>query len=188
MNSYMQLCNSSQVRRHFGRGRRFCKEGDKLIGVIELGTAEKAAFRTAVTEASARADVRAAVQNIYLALQDAIDLRKPLCATSGRCCRFDEYGHRLFVTTMEMAAFIADLGTPPIDNPGGCPFQMNGLCGVRDIRPFGCRVFFCDQTSTGWQEEQFARFHAELKRLHNRFIVPYFYLEWREALRLLNVA
>jgi Fe-S-cluster containining protein len=145
-------------------------------------------FAAAVRHA-ARNDVRAAVANVYRALQDAIDLRRPLCTTSGRCCRFEEFGHRLFVTTMEMAAFVSQTDRPfsPVGWDGtGCPFQLKGLCDVHTIRPFGCRVFFCDATSTQWQSEQYERLHKELKRLHEELNVPYFYVEWREALAAMD--
>ena len=66
-----------------------------------------------------------------------------------------------------------------------CPFQTGTLCSVHKIRPFGCRVFFCDESSTDWQRRQYEFFHAELKRLHDALAVPYFYVEWRHALRVL---
>jgi Fe-S-cluster containining protein len=71
--------------------------------------------------------------------------------------------------------------------PGGCPFQVEGLCSVHAIRPFGCRVFFCDATSDDWQHGQYERFHADLKRLHAQLGVPYQYLEWRQALAALDL-
>jgi Fe-S-cluster containining protein len=91
----------------------------------------------------------------------------------------------LFVTTMELAAFSAARGfaDPPTPIGAGCPFQHDKLCTVHTIRPFGCRIFFCDETSTDWQRQQYESFHAELKRLHERLGVPYFYVEWRQALR-----
>jgi Fe-S-cluster containining protein len=114
---------------------------------------------------------------------------------SGRCCRFEEYGHRLFVTTAELAAFTRGLGErgPAAPNSGrwdgtGCPFQSNKMCGVHAIRPFGCRMFFCDATSTEWQNETYEVFHARLKRLHEDLGVPYFYVEWRQALRALGLS
>ena len=146
-------------------------------------------LRDAVMQAARNPEIRAAVARVYADLQREIDARKPLCTASGRCCRFEEFGHRLYVTTIELAAFSADL---PGDraarpgNPGGCPFQFAGLCSVHTIRPFGCRVFFCDSTSDDWQHEQYERFHAELKQLHEQFAVPYQYVEWREALRQLD--
>lgn len=144
--------------------------------------------RDAVLAASVRSDVHEAIRNVYHALQDQIELRRPVCTTSGRCCRFDEFGHRLFITTMEAGTFLHELkGTPGPSTPpgnGACPFQFERLCTVHQIRPFGCRIFFCDETAALWQERQYEAFHAELRRLHERLAVPYFYVEWREFLRL----
>jgi Fe-S-cluster containining protein len=151
--------------------------------VIELSETSAGQLREAVREASKRADVRLAISCLYEQLQDAIDLRKPRCDVSGRCCRFEEFGHRLFVTTMELAAFIAEApGVPDGWDGRGCPFQANRLCSVHAIRPFGCRVFFCDPTAGEWQSEQYERFHTRLRRLHEELGVPYFYAEWRQAL------
>ena len=157
---------------------------------MKLSPDESTQFASAVRTAATQ-PVRDAVDNVYRALQDAIDLRQPICTSSGRCCRFEEYGHRLFITTMEMAAFISQVDRPlqpPDWNHKGCPFQLNGLCSVHPIRPFGCRIFFCDESSHSWQAEQYERLHAELKRLHAQLDVPYFYIEWRQALAALSLA
>jgi hypothetical protein len=166
-----------------GHGQ-FASKPSKLIAadvssmrMMRLADKEREPFIRAVERASGRDEVRRAVHNVLLALQDAIDLRKPVCVSSGRCCRFDEFGHRLFVTTMEFAAFVHDLreigyglgtlqGSESNSAWSSCPFQQDKLCTVHHLRPFGCRVFFCDATSTEWQHGQYARFHAELKRLH----------------------
>jgi Fe-S-cluster containining protein len=149
-----------------------------------------------VRQASARPEVRRAVGELYAAVQREIDARRPRCEISGRCCRFEEYGHRLFVTTMELATFAHDLEgqresdrAPSVaDWDGtGCPFQVAKLCGVHSIRPFGCRMFFCDATATDWQNQTYERFHADLRRLHDEFSVPYRYVEWQEALRALGI-
>ncbi|HVT90247.1 MAG TPA: YkgJ family cysteine cluster protein [Tepidisphaeraceae bacterium] len=155
--------------------------------MLKLSEQDGRDFSDAVNSASRRVEVRQAVSNLYSALQDAIDLRGPVCRTSGRCCRFEEFNHRLFVTTLEMAAFLGNLGETGISNPGGCIFQKGGLCSVHTIRPMGCRVFFCDSTATQWQQDQYARFHQELKRLHSELEVPYFYVEWRQGLSLAGV-
>jgi hypothetical protein len=62
------------------------------------------------------------------------------------------------------------------------------LCSVHTIRPFGCRIFFCDATATDWLAEQYERFHARIRRLHEELAVPYFYVEWREGLRAAGLA
>jgi Fe-S-cluster containining protein len=148
------------------------------------------ALRHAVEAAAARPQVGAAVAALYAEVAAEIDRRRPLCVISGRCCRFEEYGHRLYVTTLELAAFRGGYsgGAVAAWDGTGCPFQVNKLCGVHAIRPFGCRMFFCDASSTEWQNDAYERFHADLKSLHERLDVPYFYVEWRAALRLLGWA
>jgi Fe-S-cluster containining protein len=161
-----------------------------------------------VRAAASRADVRDAVARVYADLQREIDARRPICVASGRCCRFEEFGHRLYVTTLELAAFVAELPVTSCQLPeeakrsslpllatgnsqlvtASCPFQVAKLCSVHAIRPFGCRMFFCDATSTQWQNERYEQFHAELKRLHEELNVPYMYVEWRQALAALGLA
>ena len=147
----------------------------------------------AVRAAASRPEVRAAVERIYTDLAAQVAERRPVCVVSGRCCRFEEYGHRLFVTTAELAAFVHGFESttrpPALDEAirtwdgTGCPFQVAKLCGVHAIRPFGCRIFFCDATATQWQNDAYEAFHARLKRLHEELGVDYFYVEWRQALR-----
>ncbi len=147
-------------------------------------TADLAAI---VRAAAAREEVRRAVADVYSDLQSHIDSRRPVCIASGRCCRFDEFGHRLYVTTMELACFSYDVEQAGNDvharaDEGGCRFQKSKLCGVHAIRPFGCRIFFCDATSTQWQQDLYKQMHDRFRRLHYSLSVPYFYLEWRPAL------
>jgi hypothetical protein len=61
------------------------------------------------------------------------------------------------------------------------------MCGVHTIRPFGCRIFFCDPTAAQWQEEKYEQFHGEIKELHERFGIKYFYVEWRQGLGILQI-
>ena len=165
---------------------------------MTLDPAQSAQFASAVQSATGRRDVCDALAKVYHDLQTRIDERKPLCVASGKCCRFETYGHRLFVTTMELASFLTAwrrggwsdemaesvrgwIGT-------GCPFQIDKLCGVHMDRPFGCRIFFCDPTATQWQQDQYEQFHRQLKQLHETLGVPYYYVEWREALKAAGIA
>ena len=144
-----------------------------------------------IVDASRRDDVRLEVSRLYEDVAREVDARRPLCVVSGRCCGFDEFGHRLYVTSLELAVFLNELRDVPHrhDNPDpkGCPFQSGRLCTVHAIRPFGCRIFFCDATSTQWQQALYESFHARLKRLHEELAVPYAYLEWRQALKMLGL-
>jgi Fe-S-cluster containining protein len=154
-------------------------------------------FRDIVIRTAGRDKVIQAIGQLYGRLEQEIARRRPVCVASGRCCRFEEYGHRLYITTMELADFMHRLAdrtfTPQLAQAvtgwdgRGCPFQTGGLCGVHDIRPLGCRMYFCDASSTDWQQEQYELFHKELKNLHQELDVPYFYMEWREALAAMGV-
>jgi len=204
---------------------RIYRTADGLPAVKTMSAMEKELV-DAVRKAAARIEVRAAVDDVYQLLAEAIAIRKPICTASGRCCRFEEFGHRLYLTTMELAKFVADLAavrsTAPqalgdtstfspgrslpiltnrksitrvsptsVDVPAwngqGCPFQVDGLCGVHEIRPFGCRIFFCDPTSVQWQHDQYERHHSRLRTLHDALCVPYYYVEWRFALKALDL-
>src|SRR5690606_10959533 len=104
------------------------------------------------------------------------------------CCRFESYGHRLYVTTVELAYFLANL-TEPLKAPpdrGFCPYQVEGRCTARAARPAGCRIYFCDPAAQGWQPELTEAVLAELARVGERFELPYAYGEWTEALRELG--
>ena len=84
------------------------------------------------------------VREIYSSADAAVAAAGPICESSGRCCRFTEYGHTLFLSDMEAEYLLAT--APGYDHvtPDGCPFQVEGLCTARDERPLGCRVYFCD--------------------------------------------
>lgn len=54
--------------------------------------------------------IAAAVKAILDAADRDIAARKPVCVASGKCCKFEEYGHRLYVTAAEMLHFAAVMG------------------------------------------------------------------------------
>lgn len=117
------------------------------------------------------ARLREPLQTLYHELDAAVARLGPLCQASGRCCRFEEYDHTLFVSSGEVALLMADAPEPsrPLDHGATCPWQdARGLCTARDARPLGCRVYFCDPN----YEEQGAvlseQFLARLKRIVDR--------------------
>jgi hypothetical protein len=88
---------------------------------------------------------RQRVYALYAAADAAVAAAGPRCDASGRCCRFAEYGHTLFVSNLEADVLLA--AAPPFERPVSpdfCPFQVNNLCTAREPRPLGCRVYFCD--------------------------------------------
>lgn len=99
---------------------------------------------TATPEASR---FRAAMHALYEALDADVARMGPVCRLSGRCCRFAEYDHTLFLSGPE-AALLLDEAPPPVrslDTGATCPWQdAAGRCTARGARPLGCRVYFCD--------------------------------------------
>ncbi len=159
------------------------------------------------------ADAFVQVKALYEGLDAEIDFHKPRCVASGRCCHFEEYGHRLYATRLELEYFRNVEIVPPAQAAGGessldtktkppdrtisfplplindngeiapgCPWQVNELCTARRGRPLGCRVYFCDPTSTHWQANAYERYHRLLKILHDKAGLAYAYMEWRAGL------
>jgi hypothetical protein len=147
-------------------------------------------LREHVSRGRGRADVRDAVARVYADLAIEIDARRPVCKHVRRCCRFDEFGHRLYVTTIELAAFVAGLPADsgnPHTTPAAVPSRSGNSAASTRIRPFGCRMFFCDSTATEVAKRaSMSGFMRRSKRLHGELDVPYRYVEWRQALKSLG--
>jgi hypothetical protein len=104
------------------------------------------------------------VLDIYADVDREVAAAGPVCVASGRCCRFKEAGHVLYVSNLE-AEVLLD-GAPPL--PDGqtletatCPYQKENLCTAREPRPLGCRVYYCDpsyqETASRITEKHLAR-------------------------------
>src|SRR5205807_5400993 len=109
------------------------------------------------------AEERERVLAIYAAADAAVATAGPRCDASGRCCRFGEYGHTLFISELEADVLLA--AAPPLAGPVSpdfCPFQVDNLCTAREPRPLGCRVYFCDPL---YQEAGNAISEAYLRKL-----------------------
>jgi len=89
--------------------------------------------------------VQQKVLDLYKEVDREVAAAGPVCIASGRCCRFKEYGHVLFVSNLEAAVLLSH--APAYDQPvtpDFCPFQKENLCTAREPRPLGCRVYYCD--------------------------------------------
>src|SRR5438094_8693093 len=121
-------------------------------------------------------DLRRRVFEIYAEADAAVAAAGPVCVASGRCCRFAEYGHTLFLSSLEADVLLA--AAPPYEQPvtpDFCPFQVDNLCTAREPRPLGCRVYFCDP---GYQEtgrEISETYLRQLKDLANESGVGWHY-------------
>jgi hypothetical protein len=117
------------------------------------------------------------VLDLYREVDRSVQAAGPICAASGRCCRFKEYGHTLFLSNLEAEVLLAS--APPYEQPvtaDFCPFQRENLCTAREPRPIGCRIYFCDPTYQQTSERISEEYIHRLKKLADDFGV-----EWRYA-------
>lgn len=123
---------------------------------------------------------------LYRDLDAAVAERGPVCRLSGRCCRFAEYDHTLFVSEPEAALLLADAPTPvrPLDEGATCPWQDHaGRCTAREARPLGCRVYYCDPAYQPHAPDLSEAFLARLKRLADELELPWNYAPLHHHLR-----
>lgn len=117
--------------------------------------------------ATITSEIRADLETLYASLEAEIAAANPRCEASGRCCRFKEYGHTLFLSQVE-ASLLLEPGLPEDAEVSDecCPYQVNRLCTARERRPLGCRIYFCDPAFQERQSELSERYLGKLKRLH----------------------
>jgi hypothetical protein len=124
---------------------------------------------------------------LYAELAASIEQAGPTCQLSGRCCRFAEFGHTLFLSAVEVALLLNEAPPPvrPLDADATCPWQdEHQRCTARDARPLGCRVYYCDpnyEPEIGPALTE--RFLGRLKRLTERHHLPWNYAPLHHHLR-----
>jgi hypothetical protein len=121
--------------------------------------------------------LRGQVLGLYREVDRAVATAGPVCVASGRCCRFKEYGHVLFLSNLEADVLLA--GAPPYERPvtaDFCPFQKGNLCTAREPRPLACRIYFCDPSYQEIGNRLSEKYLHRLKELAHEHGV-----EWRYA-------
>jgi hypothetical protein len=121
---------------------------------------------------------RADLHALYAALDAEVARLGPVCELSGRCCRFAEYGHTLFLSAPEAAMLLDEAPPPvrPLDQGESCPWQdASGRCRARAARPLGCRVYHCDPAYQTQGEGLSETFIGRLKRLVDEHGLPWDY-------------
>lgn len=116
------------------------------------------------------------VSRIYADADAEVKSAGPVCLSSGKCCRFKEYDHTLFISSMEAAVLLKY--APHYDkptNPGFCPFQKENLCTAREPRPLGCRIYFCAPAYQGKMLELSEKYTRKLKDLADEKQLPWHY-------------
>jgi Fe-S-cluster containining protein len=138
--------------------------------------------RTAPGTASHRDRLR----SLYAEVDAAVAALGPACGLSGRCCRFHEAGHTLFLSAPEAGLLLAEAPPParPLDTGATCPWQSaTGLCTAREARPLGCRVYFCDPGYQRHAPELSETYIARLKQIVAEAGLPWEYAPLHQHLR-----
>ena len=114
---------------------------------------------------------------VYAALAGELEPFRRHCDSRGVCCNFTHSGHMLYVTNLE-AAEMANSGQAPRTEQAGagvCPYLNGRLCGVRDHRALGCRIYFCDRTYEEERNALYERFLREIRAIEARHGLAHFY-------------
>jgi Fe-S-cluster containining protein len=116
------------------------------------------------------------VLQLYREVDREVQAAGPVCAASGRCCRFKEYGHVLYLSNLEAEVLLAQAPAyeTPV-TPDYCPFQNDNLCTAREPRPLGCRIYYCDPTYQETGNRITETYLARLKELAREHSVEWHY-------------
>jgi hypothetical protein len=163
-------------------------------GDLTTQATRKTAFETAaewISRNHSNTDCLQAMQQLYTDLDQIIASADPSCENCGKCCDFKTYGHRLYITTLEMFYFLHSLArqnanrSTPAAN-GRCPYQDRSGCNLREYRPTGCRIFYCTDLDKNYQAELTEQILQRLQSLHKQFNAAYYYANWLDWLNTCN--
>jgi len=127
--------------------------------------------------------LRRRVLELYEEVDRAVAAAGPVCVASGRCCRFKDHGHVLFLSNLEADVLLAD--APAYERPVSpdyCPFQKEKLCTARQPRPLACRIYFCDPTYQEAGNRLSEEYLRRLKQLATDNGLPWRYAPLHEFL------
>ncbi len=108
------------------------------------------------------------------------------CQACGKCCDFERFGHRLYLTSPELVYFeqcIPVSRLVPMDGEV-CPYRVDGKCSVYEERFAGCRIFMCKGDSN-YQSMLSEAAVEQFKLLCREHDLPYEYMDLKTALNRL---
>jgi len=119
----------------------------------------------------------AELRALYDELSAELEPFRRHCDTRGICCNFAKTGHMLYVTTLEAAEMARSGVTPDAAQAAAktCPFLRDNLCGVREHRALGCRIYFCDRTYEENRNEVYERFLKRVREIEARHSIEHTY-------------
>ncbi len=132
------------------------------------------------------------VAEVYNWLNSQIEDHKDLagrCYACGKCCDFESFEHKLFVTPPELIYLRTNLHSENLKlmKTGHCPYNAGGKCGVYEHRFSGCRIFSC-KGDLDFQNELSEKALKKFKAICEQFQIPYRYTDLATALDGFSVA
>lgn len=139
-----------------------------------------------VEQARSSGEAIAQLEALYRDVDQQLAAMGQTCRACGTCCDFDRFGHRLYLTTVELALLSA--APPPHRKSlaeGRCPYQDGSACAARQRRGLGCRVFSCDPDTDPAEADLYAHYHRLLGEIHATHSLAYSYVDIISALEQL---
>ncbi len=123
-----------------------------------------------------------AVADLYKWIDSQVTDFAP-CGACGKCCDFDAYDHRLFITTPELIYFVNRMSADTVKQmpTGQCPYQIDGKCSVHLHRFAACRIFACKE-NPDLQSQVSEETIQKLKSICQEFDMDYCYMDLKTAL------
>jgi len=128
-------------------------------------------------------EIAGAVVEVYDWIDSQISQNPAQCDMCGKCCDFESYGHRLFVTSCELIYFAVKLDPDKIRPmpTGRCPYNIDGKCTVYPYRFAGCRIFSC-KGDKDFQSRLSEQAVVKFKGICGKFALTYRYTDLLTAL------
>ena len=122
----------------------------------------------------------------WLDQQIEANCSRSMCKVCGSCCSYQQYGHRIYITSPEIMYLQNALKSGQIRQPGSkvqgrCAFLSAGRCSISDYRFGPCRIFYCNSDAM-WQNLLSEQFLARIKSLCNETSIEYRYIDMGEPL------
>ncbi len=115
---------------------------------------------------------------LYAQLGVELEPLRRFCDARGLCCNFTAADHMLYVTSIE-AAEMAECPEQPdasLSSQGKCPYLRGKLCGCREHRAIGCRIYFCDKTHEDDRNALYETFLKAAREIESRYGIEPLYM------------
>jgi Fe-S-cluster containining protein len=121
-------------------------------------------------ESGVRETIHLKILQLYEEADSEVKEAGPLCVASGRCCRFKEFGHVLYLSNLEADLLLSGVPVEDRIKPEHltgefCPYQKDNLCTAREPRPLSCRIYYCDPNYQQKASELTEKYLRRLKEL-----------------------